>query len=250
MSKKKQHHEEHVDEAWLLPYSDMLTLLLALFIVMFAMGQTDNQKMQAMAKQFNIIFAGGTGVMTSDGNSVIPMEQVGGSEGNGTTTAAGEQDKMTEIKKMIEQEIGKEGYSDKVKVELNGEGLEISIQDTVLFNSGEAEVLKNLSPLLLKISNMLKGLDNEIRVVGHTDNVPISNGKFRSNWDLSATRAINVMSFMVDSGGISADKVSIQAYGEYSPKFANDTEDGRAKNRRVEIFVVRKYPVDTEEKSN
>ena len=63
-------------------------------------------------------------------------------------------------------------------------------------------------------------------------------------------RAINVMNFMVDSGEISADKVSIQAYSEYMPKFSNSTEDGRAKNRRVEIFVVRKYPVDTQEKSN
>lgn len=248
MKKKKQHHEEHVDETWLIPYADMLTLLLALFIVMFAMGQTDKEKLKKISQQFNVIFSGSPGVLQSDGNSVISMEEAGGEEGTGT--AAGEQDKMTEIKKMIEQEIGKEGYSDMVKVELNGEGLEIAIQDVVLFNSGDADVLKNVSPLLLKISNMLQSLDNEIRIVGHTDNIPISNGKFRSNWDLSATRAINVMSFMVDSGGISADKVSIQAYGEYMPKFANDTEDGRAKNRRVEIFVVRKFPVETEEKIN
>lgn len=245
MRKKKQHHEEHVDEAWLLPYSDMLTLLLALFIVMFAMGQTDKQKFEAMAQQFNVIFAGGTGVMDKDGNSVIPMEI--SDESHGTGTAAAEEDTMNEIKKMIEQEIGKEGYSDQVKVELNAEGLEISMQDVVLFNSGDADILKNVSPLLLKISNMLKSLDNEIKVVGHTDNVPISNGKFRSNWELSATRAINVMNFIVDSGGISSNRLSIQAYGEYMPKFDNSTEEGRAKNRRVEIFVVRKYQSDKEE---
>ena len=71
---------------------------------------------------------------------------------------------------------------------------------------------------------MLKGLDNKVKVVGHTDNVPIKNDKFRSNWELSSMRAINVMNFMVDSGEISADKVSIQAYGEYTPKFDNTTE--------------------------
>ena len=157
---------------------------------------------------------------------------------------------MSEIKKILEDEISKEGYSDKVKVDVNSDGLEISIQDTVLFNTGEADVLNNLSPLLLQISNMIKGLDNEIKVVGYTDNVPIKNEKFRSNWDLSSMRAINVMNFMVDSGKIQEDKVSIQAYGEYKPKFDNTTEQGRAKNRRVEIIVVRKYPVDTEEKSN
>ena len=241
MSKKKQHHEEHVDEAWLLPYSDMLTLLLALFIVMFAMGQTDKAKLQEMSQQFNIIFAGGSGVMKSDGNSVIPME---------ATPGQAEYDKMTELKKMLEEEITKEGYSDKVKVDINKDGLEISIQDAVLFNTGEADVRNNLSPLLLEISKMIQGLDNEIKIVGYTDNVPIKNEKFRSNWDLSAMRAINVMNFMVNSGTISEDKVSIQAYGEHMPKFENTTDIGRAKNRRVEIVVVRKYPETTEVKSN
>ena len=241
MRKKKEHHEEHVDEAWLLPYSDMLTLLLALFIVMFAMGQTDAGKFKQMSQQFNIIFAGGSGVMQQDGNSVIPME---------LSPGQAEYDKMTEVKKMLEEEITKEGYSDKVKVELNSEGLEISIQDAVLFNTAEAEVKNNLSPLLVQISNLLQGLDNQVKVVGHTDNVPIKNDKFRSNWELSSMRAINVMNFIVSSGKISPDKVSIQAYGEYMPKFENTTDAGRAKNRRVEIIVVRKYPQTTEEKSN
>lgn len=240
MSKKKQHHEEHVDEAWLLPYSDMLTLLLALFIVMFAMGQTDKQKLQAMSQQFNIIFAGGKGVMKNDGQSSISMP----------SNTEIEDAKMSEIKKTLEDEISQEGYSDKVKVDVNSDGLEISIQDVVLFNTGEADVKNNLSPLLLQISNMIKGLDNEIKVVGYTDNVPIKNDKFQSNWELSSMRAINVMNFMVDLGKIQADKVSIQAYGEYKPKFDNTTEQGRAKNRRVEIVVVRQYPVDTQEKSN
>jgi len=240
MSKKKVHHEEHVDEAWLLPYSDMLTLLLALFIVMFAMGQTDKAKLSAMSKSFSIIFSGKTSVMEKDGNSIIPMDS--STEGTGKSDAETEQDKMTEIKKMLEQEISKEGYTDKIKVALNGDGLEVAIQDVVLFNSGEADVLKDGTPLLSKVSSMLHGLDNQIKVVGHTDNVPISNGKFPSNWELSSMRAIKVMNFMVGANGLSQDKVSIQAFGEYKPKASNSTEQGRAQNRRVEIFVVRQYP--------
>jgi chemotaxis protein MotB len=245
MSKKKQHHEEHVDEAWLLPYSDMLTLLLALFIVMFAMGQTDSAKLQAMSKSFNIIFAGGSGVMQRDGNSMIPMESEGG-EGtaSGVYNTKTEEDKMTEIKKMLEQEIGKEGYSDKVKVNLTSEGLEIAIQDAVLFKSGEAEIRSDVSPLLSKLSDMLHDLENKVKIVGHTDNVPIKNARFPSNWELSATRAINVMNYMVTSTGISANRASIEAHGEYAPKYDNNTEDGRAKNRRVEIIVIRKYPAE------
>jgi chemotaxis protein MotB len=250
MRKKKGHHEEHVDEAWLLPYSDMLTLLLALFIVMFALGQTDKTKFEALSREFNIIFAGGSGVMQQDGNSVIPMDGELGEGEFGMNSAKAEDDKMTEIKRMLEQEIRKEGYSDKIKVELNSEGLEIAIQDVALFRSGDADVLNDVSPLLSKISNMLHDLDNEVKIAGHTDNVPISNTKFRSNWDLSATRAINVMNLMVASAGISPDKASIEAHGEYMPKYDNNTEAGRAKNRRVEIIVVRKYSMATNEKLN
>ena len=242
MRKKKEHHEEHVDEAWLLPYSDMLTLLLALFIVMFAMGQTDNAKFTAMAKEFNVIFSGGAGVMQNQGNAIVSPEAP---QETGKSNAQVEEDKMTQVKNMLDQEVKKEGYADKVKVDLNANGLDITIQDVVLFNSGDAEVLKDVSPILTKISGMLHGLDNDIVVVGHTDNVPINDGKYGSNWDLSAMRAINVMSYMVSTGQINQANISIQAYGDQKPKYSNDTDAGRAKNRRVEICVVRKYQAAT-----
>ncbi len=241
MSKKKVHHEEHIDETWLIPYADMLTLLLALFIVMFAMGQIDQEKLRNLSEQFNIIFSGGEGVLEQDGISVIPMQNVSAQDNSDKTD---EQDRMNEIKRNLEQEIENRGYSDKVKVTLNREGLQITIQDGVLFNSGEAEILEKVFPLLIHITDMLKNLDNNIKVVGHTDNVPIRTQKFRSNWDLSAMRAINVMNFMIEEGKLNPNKLSIQAYGEYMPKYDNSTEAGRAQNRRVEIFIVRNHPLE------
>ncbi|MBD7912622.1 flagellar motor protein MotB [Clostridium cibarium] len=243
MRKKKEHHEEHMDETWLIPYSDMLVLLLALFIVMFAMSKVDQEKMKAAGQSFNEVFAGSNGVLEGTGTEAAgDMESGEASQDEALTNAQTEEQRMTEIKKKIDEEIAKEGYSDKVKAELNSDGLEIAIQDIVLFNSGDAEVVGGVSPLLLKISDMIKNLDNEIKVVGHTDNVPISNSKYRSNWDLSSMRAVNVMNFMVSAGGVHANKVTVQAYAEYKPKYDNSTEDGRAKNRRVEISIVRKYP--------
>lgn len=243
MRKKKQHHEEHVDETWLIPYADMLTLLLALFIVMFAMSQVDKEKMARASAQFNVIFSGGSGssLLEEDGTTIVP-EEANASQ----TENALEDSQMNAIKNSLQQEIENKGYGDKVKVGLNGEGLEISIQDAVLFNSGDAAIVNNISPLLLEISSMLKNLDNTIKVVGHTDNVPIKNGNYRSNWELSAMRAINVMNFMTSSGGLNPNKLSIQAYGEYMPKYDNSTADGRSRNRRVEIFVVRNYPLNGE----
>lgn len=242
MGKKKEHHEEHVDETWLIPYADMLTLLLALFIVMFAMSQVDKEKLKRVSEQFSVIFTNGSGVLENEGANIIPAED---SSSTNEADNVIEDDKMNSIKNLLEQKIQSDGYGDKVKVALNKEGLEITIQDAVLFNSGDAAILNKISPLLLQISNMLKDLDNNVKIVGHTDNVPISNEKFHSNWELSAMRAINVMNFMVSTGGMNPEKLSIQAYGEYRPKFDNSKEDGRARNRRVEIFVIRNYPLNT-----
>lgn len=236
--KKKEHHEEHVDETWLIPYADMLTLLLALFIVMFAMGKTDKEKMKAVGREFNVIFAGGSGLLEEDGTKPIKLDQaIITSE----SKSAVEEVKMSEAKKMLEQEIKNKGYEKQVKVELNEDGLEISIQDAVLFNSGEAEVLKKFSPVLEEIAKMLKKFDNNIKIAGHTDNVPIHTSKFNSNWDLSSMRAINVMNFIIKSGQLSPKQFSVQAYGEYQPKYDNATAEGRAKNRRVEVFIERQY---------
>jgi len=241
MKRRKRHHEEeHADETWLLPYSDMLTLLLALFIVMFAMSEVDSQKFMRLSQQFNIIFS--SSVLPDGGSSSVPSEKPSQTD---VTNGILEGEKMNEVKSMLEAQIKAMGYSDKVIVELNEEGLAISIQDVVLFNSGEAEILKEYSPLLLHISDLLKNLDNDIEVAGYTDNVPINNGKFRSNWELSSMRAINVMNFMVGEGKLQADRFSIKAYGEYKPKFDNSTAEGRAKNRRIEVFVARNYPAST-----
>jgi chemotaxis protein MotB len=238
MKSKKQHHEEHPDETWLLPYSDMLTLLLALFIVMFAMSKVDTEKFKKLSQQFNVVFAGGTGIMNEGGGNSGVVLPVDTSKKSNSTI---EQDAMTVVRNKLNKEIKSAGYEDKIGVDLNSEGLSIAIQDTVIFNPEEAVVLSKFNPVLIQISNMIKDLGNDIRISGHTDNVPIKSTKFRSNWDLSYMRASNVMNLMVGAGHLRPDRFSIQAYSEYKPKFSNSTAAGRAKNRRVDILIVRKY---------
>lgn len=248
MSKKKQHHEEHADESWLLPYADLLTLLLALFIVMFAMGKVDQEKLEEMSREFNIIFAGGTGIFEKEGKSIIEK----GTKGEGSSSKEGtnkeskenkETEELNDIKEKIQEEVKNSDYANKVNAVLMNEYLEITIQDVVLFDLGGAEILSNVYPMMKKIASTLKNLenDNNIRIVGHTDNIPINTEKFRSNWDLSAMRAINVMNFMVKEADLNPKHISVQAYAEFMPKFDNSTAEGRAKNRRVEILVFRKY---------
>ncbi|MBB6714963.1 flagellar motor protein MotB [Clostridium gasigenes] len=242
MAKKKEHHEEHVDETWLIPYSDMLTLLLALFIVMFAMSKVDAQKFAKVSASLNSAFVGGTSVLekgdsgtSTDGTSSIV---------EGLTSGQIEQESMNQAKSEIEQGINTAGYSDKIEVSVNESGLAINIKDTVLFDSAKADVKKESNPLLMQISQALKGFDNDIKVIGYTDNRPINNGEFRSNWDLSAMRAINTMQFLSQYGDLPEDKLSIEAYGEHKAKYDNSTEEGQSGNRRVEISILRKYPVE------
>jgi len=245
MSRKKPHQEEHADETWLLPYSDLLTLLLALFIVMFSISNVDKEKYAGLSQQFSVIFSEGGGGVLEGGTQVIPLDQL--KQASASTI---EDEKMIEIKDNIEKEIVNKGYSENFMINLDKEGLEIAIQEVVLFNSGEAEILQSVHSLLKEIAHILKRLNNNIKIAGHTDNIPIHTVKYRSNWDLSAMRAINVMHFLVDQGGLAPQRFSIQGHGEYSPKYDNSTVEGRAKNRRVEIFVARRYPLENEENNN
>ncbi|MFA5536234.1 MAG: flagellar motor protein MotB [Bacillota bacterium] len=245
MAGKKVHQDEHADETWLLPYADLLTLLLALFIVMFAISNVDKEKFEKLSEQFGAIFAGTGGIMEEGGSTIILVPDLGSliAETEADNSLI-EEDNMVAIKETIEGEIEKHAFSDRVKVALDKEGLEIAIQDIVLFNPGEAKILTSVHPLLLQIAKTLNNLDNKIKVVGHTDNIPIRTEKYESNWELSAMRSINVMNFMVEKGGLEPWRFSIEGFGEYSPKYDNSTEGGRAKNRRVEILLIRKYPVN------
>ena len=245
MARKKIHQEEHADETWLLPYADLLTLLLALFIVMFAISNVDKEKFEKLSEQFGAVFAGAGGIMEGGGSAIVlvpdsdllTMEAV-------KDKSSIEEDNMLGIKEAIEAEIERNAFSDRVKVALDKEGLEIAIQDIVLFNSGEAKILNSVHPLLLQIAKTLGDLDNKIKVVGHTDNIPIRTERYESNWELSAMRSINVMNFLVEQGGLEPWRFSIEGFGEYFPKYDNSTEEGRAKNRRVEILLIRKYPAE------
>lgn len=240
MSRKKAHHEEHVDESWLIPYADVLTLLLALFIVMFAVSQVDVEKFKEMGQQFNIIFSGGEGIFDrAQNNPTISFDLT-----SGLYKYKQEEEAMKQIKEYLEEQIEKEGFNNKVVVSLSKEGLEITIQDAVLFESGSADVRNNFSSILSFISKTLYTIDNKVKIVGHTDNIPINTAKFRSNWDLSVMRAINVMKYFSENGQISENRFFVQGNGEFSPKVDNSTPENRSINRRVEIFIIRNFKFD------
>lgn len=240
--KKKQRHEEHIDESWLVPYADILTLLLALFIVLFASSSVDAVRFQQLSNVFNQVFTSGTGFMDfpSDSPSKEPTspEQRTGAE-DLEKLGKNEQEELTEVQERVNAYIEKNDLTDKLGTNLTDEGMLISIRENVLFESGVAEVRSENRKMAKEISGLLvMDLPRNIIVSGHTDNIPIKNSKYESNWDLSVMRSVNFMKLLLENKDLDPEMFSAKGHGEFKPVASNETKKGRAKNRRVEILIV------------
>ncbi|PLS14722.1 flagellar motor protein MotB [Bacillus sp. M6-12] len=253
--KKLKHHEEHIDESWLIPYADLLTLLLALFIVLFASSSVDANKFQQMSNVFNQIFSGGTGVMdypapvpkassSSTDKEEKTAETLKKADGKGSFGQQ-EQKELGEIQDRVNQYIQKKQLTDKIGTNLTEEGLLLTIRDNVLFESGSAEVREIHKGISKEISELLvMDPPRNIVISGHTDNVPIQTYQFSSNWDLSVMRAVNFMKIMLENGKLDPEWFSATGFGEFKPITSNDSATGKSKNRRVEILIKPRTPLE------
>jgi len=247
--KNKKKHEDHMGEDWLLPYADILTLLLALFIVLFAMSSVDAQKFQEISKVFNTVFVGEKGIMEQGTGTPeqppveIPLEDKKDKEkekekDKGQFTQE-EQHELEKIKQKVDQYIARNRLGNRFETSLSEDGLLITIRDNVLFTSGSAEVGKADEKTARELSELLyMDPQREIVINGHTDNMPIRNSVYDSNWELSVSRAVNFMKLILQNGKLDPRSFSAKGSGEYQPVASNDTKEGRAKNRRVEILVL------------
>ncbi len=244
-------HEEHADETWLVPYSDILTLLLALFIVLFASAQVDQKKFEQLADSFSNAFRGNTSVFEStrtppQSTEGVPktMEQMPAFM-TATSSSGGfqkETAQLVEAKRMLDKYIADNGLSGSLGTSLTDDGLLIRIKDSALFNSGSAELLPSSRAFAGTVANMLAALPQRVVVSGHTDNVPINTVEFPTNWDLSSKRAVNFMKYLMAANtSLKPERFSAVGHGEYRPVAANDTPAGRTQNRRVEVLIARTH---------
>jgi chemotaxis protein MotB len=244
--KKHKHEDEHMDESWLVPYADLLTLVLALFIVLFAMSSVDAQKFQQIARAFNSTFTGGTGVLeypspTPDGE----MEQLDVQKDQTPQQVSEEaqkqmeQQKLKEIQDKINTYIKNNKLETKLKTTLTDEGLLITILNDIFFDSGKADIRNKDKQLAMEISELLvMNPPRNIIVSGHTDNIPIKNSEYDSNWHLSVMRAVNFMKILIDNENLDPKVFSAKGFGEFNPVASNKTKEGRQKNRRVEVLIL------------
>jgi len=252
MAKKKKAPpaEKENGERWLVSYSDFVTLLLGVFIIMYSMAAADAKEAGSSGANQSAAIAALAGAFgnptfseVAGGDSIIPMY-------SGDSLAMMEQAAMEALAEEIQEELSAEVLNidkDSIEVIIDELGIHIRIKDTVLFASGSAEITNDTAKLILtKIGNAIKQFPtNYIQIEGHTDNVPMS-GKIKhleTNWELGSLRAVTVLRTLVKECALTPEYLSAVSFGEFRPIAPNTTTEGKNKNRRVEITILRNYEV-------
>ncbi|AEG59480.1 flagellar motor protein MotB [Desulforamulus ruminis] len=228
--------EKENSERWLITYSDLITLLLIFFIVMYSLSKIDASKYQAIASSLAKTMGGSSSVLDSGGASVAPGVQE--KELNQSTDKA-ELENMENIRRQIQEYVDESGLAGKVTVGIEERGVVVSFQDVVLFPLGVAELSSSANEIVDQVGGILKQTKNYIRVEGHTDDLPINTYKYPSNWELSLMRSASVVHRLVGYSQIPADRLSATGYGEYRPRMPNNSDLNRQQNRRVDIVILR-----------
>lgn len=217
---------------WLLTYADIITLLLAMFIILFAISNVSRVKFQRLATAIS------GGFNSSDSANNPPNGGVTGNE-HGRTDEAN----MGSVKAQIDKYIARQNLENKVQTRIDRQGLVITLlSDKAYYDSGSADLRPETKQLLDVIGAQLRGVRNEVRVEGNTDSIPIATAAYPTNWELSAARATGVTRYLVEHDKIVPTRISFAGYGQFRPKFLNDTDAHRQQNRRVDIVILNGQP--------
>jgi len=230
MKKRAKAEKKDNNERWLLTYSDLITLLMVFFVVMFAISKADERKFAMFSASMQRALLGGI----LSGDTVAQVSAAGETGGDALLeTLAG-------IRAAMQKLAQEQGVSSGVDVRLSREGIVVDLSGSLLFDSGKADLKPKAKVFLNEIAIELRQIPNEIRVGGYTDNIPPNSPLYPTNWELSTARALAVSRYLIESCGIPPERVGAAGYGEYRPVANNDTRENRALNRRVEIVII--YP--------
>lgn len=239
MTKKKIKKEN--SERWLLTYSDLITLLMIFFVIMYSMSNVDRKKYDSLVTSLNNSLNPSFSIVNGNStNSIIDITPIINENSNITSSSSSVESlsPTQAIEQELKDYLESHNLTNQVNLHIEPHGLILSLNENIFFESGKAEIQSAYKKNLLEISNILSKFDNNVSIEGHTDNVPIHNNQFSSNWELAAVRATNVVHLLIDEGHINPNKLSATSYGEYHPIASNDTVEGRSKNRRIDIVLL------------
>lgn len=238
--KKIEDHDNH--EAWAIPYGDLVTLLLAFFVVMYAMSNVNEGKYRVLSDSLSVAFRGQSHAAPSQAESqAVPDQHTQPDPTAATTSSASLADASALELKAVADEVDAAMASlieaGQVHVRRHDNWVVVDISSDILFSSGQAQLAPPAIGVLQRLADALRPFPNAIRVTGHTDNRPIRTVAFPSNWELSTARAASVVHLFMDRG-VAPQRLSVMGFGEYRPVMANTTQTGRNANRRVEVMIM------------
>jgi len=266
MSRRKRHRAHANHERWLVSYADFITLLFAFFVVLYASSQVDQRKVGRLALAIQVafqemgVFPVSNSKVPLNINEPMPFSTVQAIENArkntdlsnvsshplDTLTAASEEANLTTLQAELQQALQSEIHMHTVALHRETEGLVISLREFGFFDSGSAALRPSAMPALDRIASILSVRSCRLRIEGHTDNVPIHTSQVASNWELSTARATELVRLLILHYRFSPERLSAAGYAEYHPIASNDTAQGRAQNRRVDVVILSEHIVRTE----
>lgn len=251
MARRSKHGGHENLERWLVSYADFITLMFALFVVLFASSQTDKNKAQRVAESVKRALEDGGFASTLAGMLGRNQDEAkrgkepakGLSDVKTESTPAKVSEQLAELLPSLEYlnaELKPEIQAGKLQLHMEARGLVVSLMEAAFFASGDDAILPAMYPSIDKIASAIAKLPNPVRLEGHTDSVPIHNVRFESNWELSAARSVAMLKLLTWRCGLPASRLAIAGYADNAPLADNDTEEGRARNRRVDVVILNK----------
>ncbi len=248
MARHKKHPEHENHERWLVSYADFITLLFAFFVVMFASSQGDKGKAQQVSDGVKKALEGDN--ISAMVAAVIngPTKEKPGKDkinvpdiAQPRTEDVRREQQLAELMpslRVLSSELKEEIKAGEIQIQMTDRGLVVSFAQAALFPSGEDFISTDAYESIGKVAAAIARLPNPVRLEGHTDARPINTPRFHSNWDLSSARAIALLKILTERFGVASGKLSVAGYAETAPLASNDTEEGRGRNRRVDIIVL------------
>jgi chemotaxis protein MotB len=265
MVRRKRHEEHENHEAWAIPYGDLVTLLLAFFVVMYAMSSVNEGKYRVLSDSLNEAFNGTprsaaavsvvedpprkielplnqvhrliTAALPANAPMPLPATRAAAIAASAPSADAAGSAELGQVAEQVTSAMGALVAAGEVHVRRYQNWVAVDISTDILFGSGVARLSGPANPVLQRLADALKPFPNAIRVEGHTDDRPIQTSAFPSNWELSAARAASVVHLFMDRG-IAAQRLAVMGFGQYRPATSNVNVTGRNANRRVAVVIL------------
>ncbi len=235
MLAKLRRRKEEESPAWMVTYSDLMTLLLVFFVLLFSFSTMNLYKFRQFITSYQ-----GVGILESGTSSIIDSEPVPEDyelDSTSEAIAMAQAREMMETYQTVKNFLAESGLESMVEVRYESRGIALDIKERILFDSGKADLKPQAIEVLAKLSGLLVQIPNEVYVEGYTDNRPIHTVQFPTNWELSTARAVSVLRYFIDQQKLAPERFVALGYGEYRPLFPNDTPEHMAENRRVVLLI-------------